>query len=404
MRRKAGSGRLRRVIIILLCILAALEAVWFLFVYSNVAPIAHLRSVAIQTAMSTMHNQWLATSFFPKSVIDDVMGSVETARTRQIRVNTTWQDAPAEATKTVEPQTNDAEEAFYARFPLLERSSFDRWCGSHPEATADGWENVLIDESALDAQGTDILTVYGDSVLAVDAVEGVLLIRVSGGGWRGVLAMAEDPARVSVCASRNLGGSGQYAGKIAEDHGGVLAMTASGFEDEDGVSNGGTICGYAMCEGAVCGFMPLGYGYKRVELHEDDRLYIADSGSPVPADCTDAVEFAPALIVDGEIVVDDTSIWTAINPRTCIGQCADGTICMLSIEGRQLTSLGTTVVECAEVLSRYGCLQAMNLDGGTSSILWYRGKCVTRCSNSLLPEGRTLPNAWVYRSKEKTAE
>ncbi|MBQ4346535.1 MAG: phosphodiester glycosidase family protein, partial [Oscillospiraceae bacterium] len=76
-----------------------------------------------------------------------------------------------------------------------------------------------------------------------------------------------------------------------------------------------------------------------------------------------------------------------------------GEIMMLCIEGRQLTSLGIGVVGCAEILSRYGCQQAMNLDGGTSAILWYNGKCVTRCSNEELPEGRTLPNAFVYERK-----
>ena len=41
-------------------------------------------------------------------------------------------------------------------------------------------------------------------------------------------------------------------------------------------------------------------------------------------------------------------------------------------------------------------MQAMNLDGGTSAILWYDGEYVTRCSNPACPEGRQLPNAFVY--------
>lgn len=395
MRLKKHSAGLRRVLLVILCILAALEAVYFLFVYSSFAPIAHLRSVAIQTAMSTMHNQWLATAFFPKRVIDEVMSSVESARERQIHVNSTW-DVPQQ-TALPPAEEDDEEDRFYARFPLLDRDSFAAWCDTHPAVLQSGWDAVLIDESALDAQGTEIRTTLGDEVIAVDAPNGILLIRVTGASWRGVLAIAEDPSRLSVCTSQMIGGAGQYAGDIARQNDGVLAMTASGFEDEEGVSNGGTICGYAMCEGKVYGDAPLGYGYKRIELREDDRLYIEDSGTPVPDDCTDAVEFAPALIVDGEILVDGSGIWTAINPRTCIGQSETGAIYMLSVEGRQITSLGATVAECAEVLARYGCRQAMNLDGGTSSILWYRGKCVTRCSNASLPEGRTLPNAWVYK-------
>ena len=41
-----------------------------------------------------------------------------------------------------------------------------------------------------------------------------------------------------------------------------------------------------------------------------------------------------------------------------------------------------------------------NADGNTnkaaSAILYYDGDYVTRCSNTSLPYGRTLPNAWVY--------
>ena len=54
---------------------------------------------------------------------------------------------------------------------------------------------------------------------------------------------------------------------------------------------------------------------------------------------------------------------------------------------------------CAEKLMEHKCLTAMNLDGGTSAILWYDGEVVTRCSNTRTPEGRYLPNAWVYTYK-----
>lgn len=41
-------------------------------VYSDIPPIARLRTMYIETAMSTMRHQWLATAFFPQSVIDPV--------------------------------------------------------------------------------------------------------------------------------------------------------------------------------------------------------------------------------------------------------------------------------------------------------------------------------------------
>ena len=83
-------------------------------------------------------------------------------------------------------------------------------------------------------------------------------------------------------------------------------------------------------------------------------------------------------------------------PRCCLGQTKDGTILMLCIEGRYLDSLGATAPECAEILARYGAYQAMNLDGGTSAICWYDGESITRCSDPERPEGRPLPNCWIY--------
>ena len=68
----------------------------------------------------------------------------------------------------------------------------------------------------------------------------------------------------------------------------------------------------------------------------------------------------------------------------------------LVIEGRLIDSLGTDVAECSRIMARYGAYQAMNMDGGTSAMMWYDGEYITRCSNTSLPEGRYLPNAWVY--------
>ena len=73
---------------------------------------------------------------------------------------------------------------------------------------------------------------------------------------------------------------------------------------------------------------------------------------------------------------------------------------MLVMEGRLTDSVGCGVEECAEILQKYGCVQAMNLDGGTSAIMYYKGECVTRCSNPDLSDGRQLPSAWVYGKTE----
>ena len=113
------------------------------------------------------------------------------------------------------------------------------------------------------------------------------------------------------------------------------------------------------------------------------------------SDTRDACEFRPALIVDGENVAGN-STWNSPNPRAVLGQSAKLETMMVVVEGRLLDSPGCGVEDIADKLEEYGCVQALNLDGGTSAIMYYKGEYVTRCSNTALPGGRTLPSAWVY--------
>ena len=150
-------------------------------------------------------------------------------------------------------------------------------------------------------------------------------------------------------------------------------MTGSGFIDPGGTGNGGTLAGYAMCNGRAYGDH-MGYGYKRLELHE----------------------FSPAMIIDGETVVNARSGFSDLQPRACLGQSKYGEIIALLVEGRLTTSVGISVPDCAAIMAKHDCMQAMNLDGGTSAMIWYKGKYIMRSSNPALTAGRTLPNAFVY--------
>lgn len=398
--RKRGRGR--RALIAVSIVLAVLAALYCLFAFSDIPFIAKWRTIYIQTAMDTMNHQWLATAFLPQSVIDEAMAAREDAMEEQTQHNSSddWADRPDATPAPSGGETGESlsEEGFYELFWELVRDSMEDYLSEHPEALEDGWENLYINEAGLDDDGTSIQTTMGEQVLAIDVPNQILLVRVSGTGYRGVLAVAKDSSRLSVQNSAYLGDTGQTAGQIAEANGGVLAMTGSAFIDEDGVGNGGTLNGYAMSDGVGQGDH-LGWSYKRIELREDNYFYIVDASSPVDPDTTDAVEFTPAIIVDGERL--NTWGWDSLNPRAVIGQSDKGEILMLVIEGRLLDSLGVSVDECGAILERHNCMQAMNLDGGTSAILWYDGECVTRCSNTALPEGRTLPNAFVYAGERR---
>lgn len=393
-------------------LLAVLLGIYAFVLWAPLPAVERLRNMYIETALSTMSHQWLATAFFPKSLVEDVRQQMRDAQNSQNGIVSDWQengsgdahvtpDIPEiPAGETGSTQAGDeAMEAFFELFWELDRDSVLKWVEEDPSLLENGWAHLSANEAGLKDDGLPIYTTMGEQVLAIDAHEKVLLLRVKGSTYRGVLAVAKDPSRLTLQASSQLGERGENAGVIAEAHNGLLAMTASGFIDEEGHGKGGQVTGYALCDGAEYG-THFGGGYKRMELRQDDLLYLVDAGSKVHENTRDAMEFTPALLVDGEITVDSSCGWTALNPRACLGQSKKYEILMLVIEGRLTTSIGTDVIRCAEILQQHECMQAMNMDGGTSAILYYDGEYVTQCSNTALPAGRLLPNAWVFERRE----
>ena len=411
-----------------LTVILCLEGLYFFCVYTNNAFVKKWRTIYINTAMDTMTHQWLATYFIPKDVIDEVRYEYGVFKAATVGKESTWgktdttssPDGSAnnnithidpnvthetgEKTDELTPEEleKQAEDAFYELFWELDRSSMEAYLAQYPDTLANGWDHIYINEAGFDDQGTSIQTTFGEQVLAIDAKNAVLLVRISGKGYRGVLAVGKDPSRLSIEMASTLGVTGQLSGEIAAAHNGVLAMNANGFLDPGGAGNGGLLAGYSMSNGTAYGEHFSAYAYKRIELHEDNLFYIKDALSPVSEDCTDAAEFTPALIVDGKKIMDD--YWTGEQPRACIGQSEKYEILMLVIEGRYPLEgiLGTSVNNCSEILLQHKCMQAINLDGGSSAMLWFDGEYVTQSSSSPLRDtgGRPLPNAWVYKKAE----
>ncbi len=391
---------------ITLVVLLVLEILYCIAIFSNIPFIARLRNMYIETAMSTMSHQWLATAFIPHDIVDEVVSRTTNAREEQMGQNSTWGDPKNDTTKPTQPAANTGnkkpektlppeQEKFFDLFWELDQSSMLSYVKENPQVVADGWDKIKINEAGLDDEGTSIRTTMGEQVLAIDAENQILLVRVSGSSYRGVLAIAKDPSRMKLAPSEYIGSVGQHAGEIAEANGGILAMTGSGFIDEGGGGNGGALAGACMCSGESYG-THYGWGYKRIELHEDNRLYLTDASDYFGEKTTDAVEFWPALIIDGKNALGADNIFTEMNPRACLGQSDKEELLLLVIEGRMASSLGTDAQECVDILLRHHGYQAMNLDGGTSAIMWYDGEYITKCSNQSLDAGRYLPNAWVY--------
>lgn len=89
--------------------------------------------------------------------------------------------------------------------------------------------------------------------------------------------------------------------------------------------------------------------------------------------------FGPALIEDGEIVVDsstEVSQSMSSNPRTAIGQISELHYVMIVADGRTSESEGLSLLELAEEMQARGAETAYNLDGGGSSTLYFNGEII----------------------------
>lgn len=114
-----------------------------------------------------------------------------------------------------------------------------------------------------------------------------------------------------------------------------------------------------------------------------------------PKDAWNALQHAlaggPHLISNGQ--VRSLSDWrqegfsethlTGRSPRTAIGQTADGTVLLVTIDGRQSGwSAGVNVRELAQILLNLGARDAVNLDGGGSTVMTSNAQIVNRPSEA----------------------
>ena len=91
----------------------------------------------------------------------------------------------------------------------------------------------------------------------------------------------------------------------------------------------------------------------------------------------DAVKFGPILLVNGE-PVEALGDGSGLNPRTAIGQRADGAMLLLTIDGRQSNSIGASLADVRDVMLDFGAVNAANLDGGSSTSMIYNGEMINQ--------------------------
>lgn len=90
----------------------------------------------------------------------------------------------------------------------------------------------------------------------------------------------------------------------------------------------------------------------------------------------------PYLVKNGEVFVDMTAQrLQAIggrNPRSAIGYTKDNNFIFVAVDGREGSSIGMTLMELANFMQSIGCVGAINLDGGGSTVMYVNGRVVNK--------------------------
>lgn len=234
-----------------------------------------------------------------------------------------------------------------------------------------------------------------DGAIAADAnVPTYELVDLIGGTYKGKLLLVHDPSKVTVASINSFGGVGWTLSQFVENFDAIACTNAGGFEDENGKGKGGIPEGLVIRDGQIV-YGNAGSSYVDVfGFDADNWLHVGNmSGQQALNEgIVNGASFGlgPVLIKDGE---RQTGFTSGINPRSAIGQTADGTVIMIAIEGRMVDSLGATFEDLADIFVQYGAINAANLDGGSSSGMYYEGERITR-SSSVIGD-RPLPTAII---------
>ncbi|XWX61599.1 phosphodiester glycosidase family protein [Desulfitobacterium sp. AusDCA] len=271
----------------------------------------------------------------------------------------------------------------------------------HPQVARIFLSQEKIDElmHAYDSAGTFTgLNVERDKVVT-DPSTGITIEDIKGPNFKGKVMLIKDPKRVQVAVTKEIGVAGERVSDFVKDTGAVAAINAGGFYDPNGKGNGAFPDGLTVHNGEIVHNNVGNKTVNIVAIDKDGKLIIGDMSADQieQKHIKEAVSFYPNLVENGKPAVSGDGGW-GIAPRTGIGQTADGTIIFLVIDGRQPTwSIGATLRDMMNIFLDYHAVNAVNLDGGSSSELVYNGKVMNKLWNVF--GERYIPTAFVVMPK-----
>ena len=212
-----------------------------------------------------------------------------------------------------------------------------------------------------------------------DAIDGMLYKTYSGSTFKAYILIIKDPSRIYVGTSSDYhsGKTGINIFDIVERDGVVAAINGGGFEDDGGQGTGDVPIGLTYSNGNCVWNDGLKQTF--VGFDKDNVLHAYASMTKKQADALgirDAVSFHTGNVLitnDGEnVTLHYSERNVAMSQRTAIAQRADGAVIMVVTDGRMANSLGATKNDIIDLLFSEGAVVAGMLDGGSSSVMYYR--------------------------------
>ena len=266
------------------------------------------------------------------------------------------------------------------------------------EDELDQYKSVSTENTVTEAINTSLIHIAEGSV-TLPPEESVKLVDIAEGTCKGKLLIVSDPKQVILGTSDEFVRlPGLQLTDMVAKYDGIAGINAGGFNDENGSGNGGIPQGIVITNGEII-WGDASTPYHLVGLDSDGILHVGSmSGQDAVAQGIQwAVSFithdglASSLIINGE--VQRQNLGGGVNPRTALGQRADGALLLLVLDGRSINTLGATMEDVVNIMLEYGAVNAGNLDGGSSSVMVYGGEIVNHCASVTGP--RKIPTGFI---------
>ena len=211
--------------------------------------------------------------------------------------------------------------------------------------------------------------------------DGIIIEEVKGEGYSGFMMVVLDPSRVIVgSVPESFNARGYTVEEMVKKFDAVAGTNAGGFVDPDGSGNGSIPNTLVVFEGKTY-YAAAGTRKGFVGIDSNHILHVANKITEAEIkekDIQYGVCFGPVLVANGEPCEINIS---GVNPRTAIGQRSDGAMLLLVIDGRQVISMGATMQDLVDIMLDFGAVNACNLDGGSSTLMYYDGDYVNNCAS-----------------------